>query len=366
MTRWRLVGWLVLVGSASTGACARGADEGTVVGPIGQRGDRHLAEQEEKGFSGVALVAQGGRVLLHKGYGWADAAKQSPFRPDTVFDIGSLTKQFTAAAIVKLVELGKVQFEESLDRHFRDVPPDKRAITLHQLLTHTSGLPDAMGDDYEVLTKGAFLERAWGTALSTPPGKVYRYSNVGYSVLAAVIERASGKGYEEFLRANLFLPAGMQRTGYVLPDWSTEHLARGITRRGRDWGSPRDHPWDQSGPYWNLLGNGGILSTAEDLYFWQRALERGAVLSKDGLARMFTPHVKEGLFASSHYGYGWSIATSPRGTRVIEHNGSNGIFYANLSWFVDEKTLIILASNDARQPALRFEGKVAAAVFGAE
>lgn len=363
MTGWRMAGWLGLVVAASTGAHARGAGEGTVAGPIGERVDRLLCEQEEKGFSGVALVAQGGRVLLHKGYGWADAGKQSPFRPDTAFDIGSVTKQFTAAAIVKLVEQGKVGFDDTLDRYFPDVPPGKRAITVHQLLTHTSGLPDAVGDDYEKLTKAGLLERAWRAELSSEPGKVYRYSNVGYSVLAAVIERASGKGYEEFLRANLFLPAGMNRTGYVLPDWPKEHLARGITRRGRDWGTPLDHPWDKSGPYWNLLGNGGMLSTAGDLYLWQRALERGTVLGKDGAARMFTPHVKEGLISSTHYGYGWSIAKSPRGTRVIEHNGGNGIFYANLQWFVDEKTLVVLASNDARHPAMRFEAKVADGVF---
>ena len=177
------------------------------------------------------------------------------------------------------------------------------------------------------------------------------------------MEIASGQPYERYLRENLFLPAGMKQTGYRLPDWNQADVARGVLPLGLDWGSPLDKKWADDGPYWNLRCNGGILSTVGDMYRWHLALEGDDVLSSEAKTKIFTPHVLEGPRARTHYGYGWSIVTTPRGTKLVEHNGGNGIFYAVFKRYVDEDTMIIMASNDARQMAERLEGGIDRIVF---
>ena len=137
------------------------------------------------------------------------------------------------------------------------------------MLTHTSGLVDVLGGDYERQTRGSMLAGALESELQARPGAEYAYSNVGYSVLAAIVEKASGIGYEEFLAKHLFAPAGMTQTGYVLPDWEPGQVAVEYDRQGRPHGRPLDHPWASDGPYWNLRGNGGLLSTARDMFRWQ-------------------------------------------------------------------------------------------------
>ena len=174
----------------------------------------------------------------------------------------SMTKQFTAAAILKLEMMGELSVDDPITEHLDGVPRDKREITIAQLLNHSSGLIDALGDDYEPIARDRMLAGAFKSELQSRPGAEYSYSNLGYSVLAALIEEVSGESYEEFLSQNLFEPAGMAATGYVLPDWDTEQVAVEYDAGGASQGRPFDHPWADDGPYWNLRGNGGMLSTA--------------------------------------------------------------------------------------------------------
>jgi CubicO group peptidase (beta-lactamase class C family) len=163
------------------------------------------------------LVARDGEVLLHRGYGMADAEAGVPNGPETVYDIGSITKPVTALAILALEEEGRLRTTDPITRFFPEVPEDKRGITLHHLLTHSAGLIGDLGGDYEAMPRDTLVRRALASGLRWAPGTRYAYSNLGYSLLGAVVEIASGEPYEQYLRDRILLPAGMERTGYVLP-----------------------------------------------------------------------------------------------------------------------------------------------------
>lgn len=313
--------------------------------PLVARIDSFLLRSERAGFNGTVLVTRDGRPLIDKGYGLRDREKKLPNTPATVSSIGSITKQFTAAAILKLEEQGKLRVNDQMSKYVPNVPADKSMITLHQLLTHSAGFPDAIGDDYEKIDRAAFLERAMRTPLMFEPGKGYRYTNVGYSILGAIVEMVSGQSYERYLSEQLLKPAGMLHTGYKLPDWSKDEMAVGYAKDGSRWGTMLDQSWADDGPYWHLRANGGIMSTTHDMAVWVEALRTNKVLSKASTDKLFAPHVSEGEGSGSHYGYGWAIFNTPRGTRLITHNGGNGIQFADVLWYADEGVTIVVLSN---------------------
>ncbi len=327
--------------------------------------DQLMTRLEAFGFSGALLVARNNKVLLEKGYGWADREHGVPFTAETAFDIGSITKQFTGAAILKLEMEGKLKVTDPISKYFQDVPADKAGITLHHLLTHSAGLQDVFGGDYEEMPRERLVKAALASKLLWPPGTRYRYSNAGFSLLAAVVEIVSGRPYETFFQERLFKPAGLTRTGYKAPKWPPAALAHGYNAEG-DWGTPLDHAWAPDGPWWNLRGNGGILSTVGDLYRWHQALEGEAILSKAAKEKYFTPHVPEDEEGSSFYGYGWAIFKTPRGTRLIAHNGGNGIFAADFRRYVDEGIVIIIGSNRSDFSSIAIDPEIARLVFGME
>ncbi|MBN2246871.1 MAG: beta-lactamase family protein, partial [Candidatus Aminicenantes bacterium] len=259
-------------------------DKEVVSGNMAEKLDLYLSRAVPFGFSGALLVEEGGEVVLNKGYGLAVRSKNIPNTADTVFSVGSLTKQFTAAGIMKLEMMGKLNTEDRLDKYFENVPGDKKAITLHHLLTHTSGVVDAVGPDYQELEREDLVKKVFAEPLQHPPGEEFAYSNAGYSLLAAIIEKVSGQKYEEFMREHLWLPAGMECTGYRLPDWGKKNVAHWY-RGEKDNGIPLDKPY----PYWNLVGNGGVLSTTEDMLKWHHALLGTKILSSVVKKKMFTP-----------------------------------------------------------------------------
>ncbi|HKS30591.1 MAG TPA: serine hydrolase domain-containing protein [Pyrinomonadaceae bacterium] len=297
------------------------------------------------GFSGGILVAKKGEVLVARGYGYADRARRLPNTADTVFYIGSNTKQFTAAAILKLEQQGKLSVNDPVSKFFANVPEDKAAITIHHLLTHTSGLAHDVGDPYgRPVGRDEQVRRVLDSKLEAKLG-TYGYSNAGYMLAAAIVEIASGSGYESYLQRNLFAPAGMSHTGYRLPKWDTAKVAHGYAG-GVDQGSPLERAsWMADGPTWAVRGAGGMLSTLGDQYRWHRALEGDSVLSAAQRQKLITPYVLEDG-GPSHYGYGWSISMTPRNTRLVSHNGSDGIFYAAFERYVDEGVVVVMITND--------------------
>lgn len=336
---------IILLACLFFNGCQSTVKNSTATEELGKKMDAFLSDLVQKnGFSGAVLVMKDNQQILNKGYGLADRENNIAYTPQTISTVGSVTKQFTGTAILKLEMMGKLSVHETLDKFFPNAPADKQKITLHQLLTHTAGLVPALGDDYEPLTREAFLKKAMETPLNSRPGEKYDYSNVGYSILSAIVEQQSGMDYEHFLQKYLFAPAGMKHTGYILPDWKNQALATGYRGKER-WGKSTEKLWATDGPYWNLKGNGGILSNPEEMYLWHKALLTDKILNAAAREKLYGRHVKEGVNAETYYGYGWAIFPTPRKTWLITHNGGNGIFFCDVLRFMDEKLVIIYQTN---------------------
>lgn len=291
----------------------------------------YFSKLEKLGFAGTVMIARMGNPILAEGYGLADRDTKFRWSPSVVSCIGSITKQFTGAAVLLLEEQGKLRVTDSLPRFFQGVPADKRSITIHQLLTHTSGIVDLDGaGDYDPILRDEFMRRIFAQELESKPGERQDYTNAGYSILGAIIEQITGKSYEQFLREQFFLPLEMTHTGYILPDWKRDTLADGYTPDG-PWGNLLDKNQAPDGPYWVLRANGGILSSSYDMLRWGQALLDGKVLSKTSMRRYWGPLVKEDGDDKTFYGYGWSIRPLLNGDTVITHNGGNGIFFAEMA-----------------------------------
>ncbi|MEW5900777.1 MAG: serine hydrolase domain-containing protein, partial [Acidobacteriota bacterium] len=315
-----------------------------VSGELGQKIDRYMTKAEANGYAGSVLVARGEKIILAKGYGLADRESKRKQTAETVFSVGSITKQFTGAAILKLEIMDKLSVADPITKYFGDVPPDKKAITLHHLLTHTAGFAGALGDDYDPVSREDYIKLALGSKLIFEPGARYEYSNVGFSLLGIIMELVSRKNYEDFLYEALFKPAGMERTGYVRPKFTKHELAVGYTG-GERWGTALDRPWRPEGPGWHLRANGGILSTVRDMHRWYLALRKDTVLSAAARQKYFAPHVKEYEDGNSYYGYGWVTQKTESGANLIWHNGGNGIYNAFMG-FEPENDLVIIASSN--------------------
>jgi len=336
-------------------------DPGEVVsGELAARVDDYMTRLEAHGFAGTVLVADRDGIRLAKGYGEADREAGIPVRTDTVFTVGSITKQFTAAAILLLEQRGELSVDDPLEVFFEDVPADKQDITLHDLLTHGSGLASDFAGDFEQVGRDEYVRRILASELLFEPGDGFNYANSGFSLLGAVVEIVSGRDYETFLREELFLPAGMADTGYVLPGWAPERIARGYQATG-EWGTVVER-MPPEGPYWALRANGGIHSTLGDMYRWHLALSGDELLSPESKEKLYGRHNPEG--GGSYYGYGWSIEDTPYGT-LITHNGGNTIFAADFLRYVDEGVTIYMTSSTPIS-ATRVSRRVSALVHGAD
>lgn len=292
--------------------------------------DHYLSAQEAKGFSGVVLVADRDKVLLHKAYGYADKENGRRMTTETGFDIGSIVKPITKAAIVKLESEGKLSLTDRLSGHFDNVPSDKPQITLQHIVDHTAGFPDIFGDDYAPATRDWVVEKTFSADLISKPGESFHYSNAGYSVLGAIIEKVSAKPYERYVYDEILTPAGVRRIGYLIPGWQKEELAVGYDE-GKRWGTPLDHAWMEDGPSWNLRANGGMLSTVHELFRWFDGVLSGKVLSKEA-----TEKYRRMMFRPGRMG-----------DRVIGTAGGNGIFnslYVNVD---DVGLVFVLFTNQS-------------------
>jgi CubicO group peptidase (beta-lactamase class C family) len=308
---------------------------------LGKEANEYLRRAEGFGYSGAYLIVRDGKILLREGYGFADRKRNRRNTPSTVFDIGSLAKQFTATAILQLEAAGKLRMEDRISSLLPDVPEDKRNITVHQLLTHTSGLradlplgPLAKFGYYENVPRDEALKRIFSTRLRTSPGESFAYSNIGYALLAAIIEKVSGEEYREYLRTHLFAPAGMKHTGF----WGAD-LPHGvlIARGYDDQGETTDlSQWD--GSSWADRGAGGITSTIDDLYKWHLAFEGDRILTSTSKQKMLTPF-------QNNYGYGWFIQKSTKGVTLIQHGGDLIGFGAQFTWIPSTSTLLISTCN---------------------
>jgi CubicO group peptidase (beta-lactamase class C family) len=304
------------------------AQQAVVRGDLGRQLDSAVTAAERAGFSGAVLVVQGDVVLLHRGAGVAVEEPRTPYTGSTIVPIGSNTKDLTRTAILQLVEAGRLNLGDSLGRFFADAPDDKRSITIRQLLDHTAGLPIGVGPDDAAATLDTWRARLFATPLEFAPGASRRYSNAGYSLLAAVIEQVSGMPYERFIAQRIFAPAGMRETGLVLPRFDPRRLAHAYSA-GVDRGTMLDLPHDADGDNWNLRGNGGLVSTVEDMWRFYRSILGGTTLLNDAGHR--------------------AMVVRPDGPTVLA--GSDLVSFFLYGHFPRERVEILLASNHARMQA---------------
>lgn len=337
---------------AAPGVSGLGAQSREIVsGEIGRRTDDFLRRLVPFGFSGAVLIAKDGEIVLKKGYGFADREQKVAYTADMVSCIGSVTKQFTGAAILKLEMMGKLKTDDPISKYLPGVPPDKAGITIHHLMTHTAGFRGDMGgSDEEPISRDDLVARVLAAPLVSKPGEQFEYSNEGFSLAGAIIERVSGQKYEAFLREQLFLPADMSETGYVMAKWPLSRLPIGYRTDGERWGRVYRNGWLPDEPGWYLTANGGIHASLDDLYRWHLALERSKILSPEAVRKLqqgFAP----ALGGREQYGYGWGISTTRRGTKAVTHNGGNGFLFTDFRRYVDENVVIIAMTNQPVIPA---------------
>jgi CubicO group peptidase (beta-lactamase class C family) len=288
-------------------------------------------------FSGAILLARDGKVLLSKGYGMANFEDETPNTPQTKFRLGSITKQITAMATLILQERGKLSVQDSVCKYVENCPPGWQPVTIHHLLTHTSGIPNVTSfPDFRKIKMfpssplesiAAFKDKP----LEFAPGEKFTYSNSGYILLGYIVERAAGQAYADFLRENIFQPLGMKNTDYDVNSAIVKHRASGYTRGANG---------IANADYINMtipFAAGGLYSTVEDLYLWDRAFYTEKLVSKKSLEAMNTPF-KNG------YGYGVGIGEQ-YGLKVIEHGGGIEGFSTDLARFPVENATVIVLSN---------------------
>ncbi len=288
-------------------------------------------------FSGSILLARDGKVLLSKGYGMANLEDETPNTPQTKFRLGSLTKQFTAAAILLLQERGKLSVQDNVCKYMENCPAAWQAITIHHLLTHTSGIPNITSfPEFQKVkffptTPMESIAMFKDKALEFAPGEKFNYSNSGYILLGHIVERASGKPYADFVRENIFQPLGMKNTDLDTNSAIVKNRAAGYTRGPN--GILNAQYIDMTIPY----AAGAMYSTVEDLYLWDKALYGEKLISKKSLEAMTTPF-KDG------YAYGLGIGEQ-YGLKTIAHGGGIEGFSTFLTRFTDADGTIIVLSN---------------------
>lgn len=307
------------------------------------------AMQEFPTLPGVVLVARGDEVLYSRASGEADRARSSPITLDTRFRIGSITKQFTAAAVLLLQQRGRLDVDDRLCDVLSACPAAWKPMTLRHLLQHTSGIPDYTElatyepTKDEPTTPKALVARVRDEPLQFAPGSLFAYSNSNYAVLGLVIEQLSGMSYEAFLEREIFTPLGMSSTGFEKPG---DGLAVGYSG-----GATRAAPIDMSVAY----AAGGLSSTAGDLVRWSNALTGGSLLTAPVVAEMETAGIDE--TDSYGFGYGLGVYVGDVGgdgaaLREVYHDGGIDGFAAYLGRYPDDRLTVVVLSNSEDVPTL--------------
>lgn len=314
------------------------------------------ALNKNKNFHGSVLVAKDGNILLQKGYGMADIKNNIQIDENTRFAIGSITKQFTAMAIMQLYEKGKLSLDDNISKYISGITAGD-SITIHELLTHTSGLiRDIPWQSDKNVTINDGMKAAKYLTMVANPGEKYSYSNAGYILLTYVVEKVSGMSYDEYLDKNILKPLGMNDTGDCYQDGKCVLKTIGY------------HGFLESEPETNFdikfdFGAGELYSTTGDLYKWDRALYTDKLLKKENMKKMFTGYVNLGGVA--YYGYGFEVGKTPYGN-LTQHTGATASFTSIMSRYVDKDTVIIALVNNADYNVTSLQNVLSNIVFGSE
>jgi len=312
------------------------------------------AEMSRQKIPGVAVaIVSKGTVTLAKGYGEANVEHHVPVTPETVFESGSVGKQFTSAAVMLLVEDGKIALTDSITKFFPKAPPSWRGITVRHLLTHTSGIPDYTTDamDYRRdYTEDELEQMAFGLTPEFPPGSRWNYSNTGYVLLGIIIHKASGQFYGDVLRDRVFKPLGMSSARIIseadiVPNRAAGYVLVGGQLKNQDWVAPK----------LNTTADGSLYLSLQDYIAWDRGLRAGKILKPESWATVNTP-VTLTSGKRYPYGFGWSIDTVA-GQLRIHHGGAWQGFQTYISRYMgDALTIVALSNLGGSQPVAIVDG----------
>lgn len=302
------------------------------------------AEMKAQQIPGVSLaVIKDGQIVLAKGYGLANVEHQVPAKAETIFQSGSMGKQFTATAVMMLMEDGKLAIDDKLNKYFPDAPEAWRNVTIRHLLTHTSGMTDYPSDfdfrrDY---TEDELYQRAKAIPLAFQPGEKWGYSNLGYVMLGILIHKVSGKFYGDFLQERIFKPLDMSTARVISESDIVPNRASGYRL---DKGQLKNQDWVS--PSLNTTADGALYLNVYDMAKWDAALYTEKLLKRSSLDQMWTP-VKLNNGQTQPYGFGWALG-EVKGHRYVQHGGAWQGFKAQIIRFVDDKFTVVLFANQIR------------------
>jgi D-alanyl-D-alanine carboxypeptidase len=327
-----------------------------------------IAAEHLKGPGAVGLsvgVARKGAVIVARAYGLADAEFDVPADKDTMFRIGSVTKQFTAAAVMRLVEQGKISLDDDLGKYLPDFPLQGNTVTILHLLNHTSGIPSytSLGKEWAKvqpmeLTHEEMLALVKDKPFDFKPGEKWSYNNTAYYMLGMVIEKVAGVTYARHLQDEFFTPLNLDRTRYDSNSTLMKNRAQGYALRNGE--LTNDDPLGMSQPY----AAGSLISTGGDLVKWSMALTSGKVVKPESFTQMTTATIlPDGQ--NTHYGFGLEMSEW-EGRRCVRHGGGIFGFNSMLMWLPDEDVHIAVISNGEAVKSGRIANDIARAVFGIE
>jgi CubicO group peptidase (beta-lactamase class C family) len=309
------------------------------------------SELQRQHIPGISLlVARNGNITRAQGYGWANVELQVPVKPETVFQSGSVGKQFTATAVMMLVEEGKIRLDDSVTKYIEGAPVSWKLVTIRELLSHTAGFTDYPKnfDFRKDYTEAQLLKIVEGIPLAFPPGTKWSYSNLGYLTLGIVIHQVTGKFYGDFLQERIFQPLGMTTTRIIseadiVPNRASGYRLVKGQLKNQEWVSPT----------LNTTADGALYFSILDLAKWDAALYTERLLKRTSLDEMWTvTKLKNGEPNPGHYGFGWDILNK-HGHRVIEHGGAWQGFKSHISRYVDDKlTVVVLANLEQADPGV--------------
>lgn len=309
--------------------------------------DALLAQYTREGEPGaVVAVIQDGKVVHQKGYGLADLENRTRMGADTAFDLASVSKQFTAMAVMMLVERGKLSYDDPLPKFFPGLPPYAKGITVRHLLNHTSGLPDVLTPDmhragYQPSSRELVSVLAQRKDADFSPGERFKYNNTGYVLLALIVEKASGRPFPQFMQENIFRPLGMSRT--VVWDETRPAVGNRALPYAPEAGAFRSLPFG-SDVY--IFGAKGVVTTAEDIYKWDQALYTEKLVRAATLREAFVPaRLNDGR--ESYYGFGWNLGQD-RGLNLVRHDGGYLGYRTIVARYPDQKFTVVILSNSNR------------------
>jgi CubicO group peptidase (beta-lactamase class C family) len=316
------------------------------------------AEMEKQRIPGLALlVARKGLPIRTEGYGLSNVELSVDVKPETIFQSGSVGKQFTAAAVMMLVEAGKLGLDDRLDKYFAPAPHWWSEVTIRELLSHTAGFTDYPENfDYQKdYTEDQLLKIVESIPPAYPPGTHWSYSNLGYLTLGILIHRVSGKFYGELLQERIFKPLGMSTARIIseediIPNRSSGYVLENGRLKNQKWVSPS----------LNTTADGSLYFSIIDLAKWDAALYTEKLLKQSSMQQMWTvAGLRDGKPNAGHYGFGWFVE-SRHGHRVVEHDGQWQGFETQISRYIDDELTVVVLTNLGSADPHRIADEVAA------